>query len=1048
MFKTAATKIAHNSTIPALGGNQDLRPLQDLITAEKAVLISLQKLSVDYSKASEALRTWGLSEGDDLGDILSASTSILNHFSSALSQYAAHGHSMRDQLKAIRTREESLDELKRRQRTVIRKAEDAEKKLGKMSPEHKNLVMQTETLNRLRDDIRTMSSGIMSEEAALGDFKRTATRMWMGLKFGGLLECCEKGTIAGEYGKLTISEVSEEITQPGLPRSFYYGHSKVEGLVAEAHRCVNEVTLSTVPSVGFRDRRQYERKSSNAQASFNSPQVDYGEPPKGDPWLSGDGKATLQDDTSSYFQTPVRPFASSGYSEKNNSSTLSLTTSLGNQPYAPPYQPQVSQGPANSSLSQPLSLPQKLGVHEGVVDDFGVNVRSTVPVDISNAGSRFATFPVKARPPGSSGGYSLQDPPSLGGRNLVGDSSFSASIAEALHGKEDSKADTLSPWNNRFNGGSESSIISTARATEGSYNQSTTSWGGRSDNDPPPFEGLPPVSITAPLSQIPADNSKRSSGQFSPLPLPPPGAAPPDLANPWNNSPREGSIQAPSHSRQPSHLSESDDALLAYMTTADGDSVIEESPPNTATPYSVPPATSTTTTTALSATTTNDEDQSLGRHKRFGAMEDVGEDVENHVSLEKEQAANTRAVGTSPSSLMEGQHTTAPPDKGSGDSLRNGETNTTENHSAPSQHVKPASRRVLPPALPMDEDEKALNAAAAREISLELVALKDINNHLPPLPSEVDQRSQPDPTPDFDRGRPMMASTPRFNDYTGLPTTPTTARARDASPMAAAAPLPERNLPPHPYAELNPPVGYSPYETPQSYVQQPYHPPPVSPAQAYAQSYQQQQQQQQQQPSSYVPYAQPQAPDMRNTVPPRFQALNNNMPVDPQVPPRFQGSSSPIVNVLPPRFQTNYTSQVSAPGGVNISADQQQRDDVIPPISMYPRPPASTNSFNNSNTSLPLRNQPVQFVRGPTPPLTANAGTRTISAAAFKRPVQRNPGSIDTDSMFGKMLPSTPSAQGSETVPGQPQYHRKQTSELEDDYDYISAYVNHGDGAR
>ena len=40
MFKTAATKIAHNSTLPALGGNQDLRPLQDLITAEKAVLIS------------------------------------------------------------------------------------------------------------------------------------------------------------------------------------------------------------------------------------------------------------------------------------------------------------------------------------------------------------------------------------------------------------------------------------------------------------------------------------------------------------------------------------------------------------------------------------------------------------------------------------------------------------------------------------------------------------------------------------------------------------------------------------------------------------------------------------------------------------------------------------------------------------------------------------------------------------------------------------------------------------------------------------------------
>jgi len=81
MFKSAATKIAHNSTIPALAGNQELRPLQDLITAEKALLlsfvfifflffsliaISLQKLNIDFSKSSETLRTWAISEGDDL----------------------------------------------------------------------------------------------------------------------------------------------------------------------------------------------------------------------------------------------------------------------------------------------------------------------------------------------------------------------------------------------------------------------------------------------------------------------------------------------------------------------------------------------------------------------------------------------------------------------------------------------------------------------------------------------------------------------------------------------------------------------------------------------------------------------------------------------------------------------------------------------------------------------------------------------------------------------------------------------------------------------
>lgn len=103
---------------------------------------------------------------------------------------------MRDHLKSIRTREENLDELKRRRKNVGAKAETAERKLSKMSPEHKNLPMQTDTLNSLRAEIRSLDSEIMSEEAALGDFKRITTRAWMGLKFGGLVECAEKGTVS------------------------------------------------------------------------------------------------------------------------------------------------------------------------------------------------------------------------------------------------------------------------------------------------------------------------------------------------------------------------------------------------------------------------------------------------------------------------------------------------------------------------------------------------------------------------------------------------------------------------------------------------------------------------------------------------------------------------------------------------------------------------------------------------------------------------------------------------------------------------------------
>jgi hypothetical protein len=35
----------------------------------------------------------------------------------------------------------------------------------------------------------------MTEEAKLGDLKRTATKSWMTLKFGGLQEFCRKGLV-------------------------------------------------------------------------------------------------------------------------------------------------------------------------------------------------------------------------------------------------------------------------------------------------------------------------------------------------------------------------------------------------------------------------------------------------------------------------------------------------------------------------------------------------------------------------------------------------------------------------------------------------------------------------------------------------------------------------------------------------------------------------------------------------------------------------------------------------------------------------------------
>lgn len=155
-----------------------------------------------------------MGEGDDLGvsscafhvrcqiisllppqDILSASSALYLHFSAALSAFSTHELSVREQMKSVRTREESLDALRRRRKSLASDAESAERKLSKMNPDHKNLQAQTDLLNKLREDIRVMDTEIMAEEASLGDFKRSSAKTWMGLKFGGLVECCEKGAV-------------------------------------------------------------------------------------------------------------------------------------------------------------------------------------------------------------------------------------------------------------------------------------------------------------------------------------------------------------------------------------------------------------------------------------------------------------------------------------------------------------------------------------------------------------------------------------------------------------------------------------------------------------------------------------------------------------------------------------------------------------------------------------------------------------------------------------------------------------------------------------
>ncbi|EMD40862.1 hypothetical protein CERSUDRAFT_71120 [Gelatoporia subvermispora B] len=217
----------------------------------------LEKLSDDVLAASEALKTWGSSEGDDLSDILSASALLYRQYACALTTFASHIAAVRQHMKAVRDKEEALDDLRRRQTQLTAKAESAHKASLKMKPNNSNWHAQVDLLTKLRAEIRALDAVIVAEKASLDDFKRISAKEWIGLKFTGMLECSLKGVIAGEVGKLVIQEVPIESTEPGLPRAIYSGYAQTEYLVSEAQRRINQVAFSPdpIPDLSHLDSR-------------------------------------------------------------------------------------------------------------------------------------------------------------------------------------------------------------------------------------------------------------------------------------------------------------------------------------------------------------------------------------------------------------------------------------------------------------------------------------------------------------------------------------------------------------------------------------------------------------------------------------------------------------------------------------------------------------------------------------------------------------------------------------------------------------------------
>ena len=89
---------------------------------------------------------------------------------------------------------------------------------------------------RLREHVYTLDAEITNEEIGLGDYKRVKAREWMGVLFGALQECSEKGVVVAKSCRSVIGHISTETTQTGHARAQYADDSRVRTLVVEAER--------------------------------------------------------------------------------------------------------------------------------------------------------------------------------------------------------------------------------------------------------------------------------------------------------------------------------------------------------------------------------------------------------------------------------------------------------------------------------------------------------------------------------------------------------------------------------------------------------------------------------------------------------------------------------------------------------------------------------------------------------------------------------------------------------------------------------------------
>ena len=303
----------------------------------------------------------------------------------------------------------------RRRKSLHSKADSAEKKLNKMGPDSKNLRQQTDLLTGLREQIRTIDTEILNEEASLGDWKRIKAREWMGVLFGALLECSETGAVVATFGRTIIGYVSTERTQPGLARAHYSGHAQVEPLVVEAEREIHKVSF--VGGVGDGTDQPSEYHIGDIPGL-----------PRSSPSLSTHLPQPYASSTLPANPPSSHPYELNDFGEYNpHSESQSQTYTPGQRPRLSSLDQQSAVGSTISSPFFPFPLPGGTGFTPGHKPNFSQNsVRS---------GSGFTPgYPPPAAPAlyPSHSSNNTSGSGALSERRTPTDDTFSSSIAKAL----------------------------------------------------------------------------------------------------------------------------------------------------------------------------------------------------------------------------------------------------------------------------------------------------------------------------------------------------------------------------------------------------------------------------------------------------------------------------------------------------------------------------------------------------------------------------------------------------------------------------------------